>query len=355
MGLLRFTPLNKPIGVYIVVSLIATSLGIIEGFVNYRTAFFYFLKYIEYYLLFFMVVNHIKTMKQVKFFVFFMLITCVLVCFYAAGQIPAGGRLSAPFEGKGGEPNTFAGYLLLMMSVVGGLLLYPETRRQRIFLAGVLVFVGVVFLLTLSRGGWLGFFAMYAMFIILSKRFRIPLFAVFLVLVLSLPILMPQKVKDRFMDVFSPEVTYTVLDTKMSFSKSTSARIDAWRFVMERWKVSPLFGFGVSAGGVMDNQYSRVLLETGTVGFLAFVWLLIRLFRTGLTVFYLSGDNNFAKGLSLGFLAGLAGLLTHSFSAATFILIRIMEPFWFLTAMVVMLPYVLKPAETERQGGPYAA
>lgn len=351
MGLLKFTPLNKPIAVYVVVSLIATFLGIIEGFVNYRTAFFYLLKYIEYYLLFFMVVNHIKTRKQVKFFVFFMLITCIFVCLYAARQIPTGERLSAPFEGKGGEPNTFAGYLLLMMSVVGGLLLYPETKRQRLLFLGLLGFVVVVFLLTLSRGGWLGFFPMYAMFIILSKRFRIPLFAVFLVILVSMPFVMPQKVKDRFTDVFAPEATYVLFDQKMTFSKSTAARINAWRSGVERWKARPLLGFGVSAGGVTDNQYTRVLTETGTIGFIVFVWLLVRLFRVGFYSFRNSGGDNFAKGLSLGFLAGLVGLLTHSLSAATFILIRIMEPFWFLAALVVMLPIVLQSSEAGQHGG----
>jgi O-antigen ligase len=205
-------------------------------------------------------------------------------------------------------------------------------------LLGFLGFVVVVFLFTLSRGGWLGFFPMYAMFIIFSKRYRIPLFAVFLILLISLPFVLPQKIKDRFADAFAPEATYTVLDTKMNFSLSTAARINAWKQGFERWQVRPLFGFGVAAGGVTDNQYTRVLTETGTVGFIAFVWLLVRIFRMGIGVFQSSEASNFARGLSLGFLAGLVGLLTHSLSAATFILIRVMEPFWFLAALVVMLP-----------------
>jgi hypothetical protein len=30
----------------------------------------------------------------------------------------------------------------------------------------------------------------------------------------------------------------------------------------------------------------------------------------------------------------------HGFSAATFIVVRIMEPFWFLAAVVIMLPEI---------------
>jgi hypothetical protein len=40
----------------------------------------------------------------------------------------------------------------------------------------------------------------------------------------------------------------------------------------------------------------------------------------------------------MGYLAGFAGLLTHGIGANTFIIVRIMEPFWFFTAIVVMLP-----------------
>jgi hypothetical protein len=40
----------------------------------------------------------------------------------------------------------------------------------------------------------------------------------------------------------------------------------------------------------------------------------------------------------VGYLAGLVGLLVHSVGANTFIIVRIMEPFWFLTALIVMIP-----------------
>ncbi|MBW2168261.1 MAG: hypothetical protein JRG69_03200 [Deltaproteobacteria bacterium] len=40
----------------------------------------------------------------------------------------------------------------------------------------------------------------------------------------------------------------------------------------------------------------------------------------------------------MGFLAGFIGLLVHSIGANTFIIVRIMEPFWFVLAMVIMIP-----------------
>jgi len=46
------------------------------------------------------------------------------------------------------------------------------------------------------------------------------------------------------------------------------------------------------------------------------------------------------KGLAGGFLAGFVGLLFHAIGANTFIIVRIMEPFWFTAAMVIMLPEI---------------
>ena len=44
------------------------------------------------------------------------------------------------------------------------------------------------------------------------------------------------------------------------------------------------------------------------------------------------------KGLVIGFIAGFIGLLVHAVGANTFIIVRIMEPFWFTAAIVFALP-----------------
>jgi hypothetical protein len=43
------------------------------------------------------------------------------------------------------------------------------------------------------------------------------------------------------------------------------------------------------------------------------------------------------EGLVLGYIAGLIAMCTHALGANTFIIVRIMEPFWFLTAIMVVL------------------
>lgn len=340
LGILKANALNKPIIVYIFICILSSLLGILQGHINFKSSVFYVLKYIEYSLLFFMVVNNLRSVKQAKMFVFFILLTCFLVCIYAMLRLPTGERLSAPFE-EGGEPNTFAAYLLLMMGLLIGFILHPESIRQRFVSAALFVFTVAIFVLTLSRGGWLGFFPMLVTVVILNKRFRLPLLLILILAILVLPYILPAKVHKRINETFAPEKTYTVFGKRYGFSESAAARIDSWKVGFQRWAKEPVLGYGIPVGSVIDNQFTRVLAETGTVGFMVFGWLMITIFRLSWRTYAGFKDNDFAQAVSLGLIAGFVGLLVQSLTAAVFILIRVMEPFWFLTAIVVMLPEII--------------
>ena len=93
--------------------------------------------------------------------------------------------------------------------------------------------------------------------------------------------------------------------------------------------------------GLIDSQYPLIIGETGIIGLWIFAWLMITIFRNGLQI-YMNAQDDWQRGLTLGFLAGFIGLLIHGFAAATFIIVRIMEPFWFLAAVMVMLPELQK-------------
>jgi O-antigen ligase len=130
--------------------------------------------------------------------------------------------------------------------------------------------------------------------------------------------------------------------------ESAAARIENWKTVFEKWKKRPFLGYGVTGVGLVDTQYPRVFGETGIIGFLIFIWLMAAVFRYGFQTFN-NIEDDWSRGLALGFLAGFVGLLIHSFSANTFIIVRIMEPFWFLAAVVMMLPQVLKVRNDEEK------
>lgn len=110
MSLLKQTSLNLPITVYISVCILCTALGLLSSRGSLLRSFFYLLKYVEYFMIYFMVSNNLRDKKQIRIFTVFILITCALTCLYALTHAGVNeGRASTPFQNQGGEPNTLEG------------------------------------------------------------------------------------------------------------------------------------------------------------------------------------------------------------------------------------------------------
>jgi O-antigen ligase len=356
MGVLKRTPLNGPIFAYIFACIVSTALMLIEDRGTFARSAFYLLKYFEYFILYFLVVNNIENFKQVKVFVFLLILTCFLVSVYGLySHFILGLRATAPFEGQEGEANTLAGYLTLLMAVVMGLFFYaPISQRERLGLGVVILFAFAALIFSLSRSGWLTFMVMYLSFIAMAKRGRGFLFFVLLIMALSAPFLTPKEVRHRVSSTFEPGgKMYKVMGKAVRIDESGAARIDSWEHGFRKVLNKPLFGFGIPGAQVIDNQYIRVLVETGFFGSIMFLFLLFGIFKVSRDSLVSVEGNPWAQGVIIGFIAGFFGLLLHGFSAATFILIRIMEPFWFLAAIVVALPHIL-PHEPKVDAGSWS-
>ncbi len=340
LGLFLKTPLNVPIAAYISICLISTMLGFMMGRVKIATGFFFVLKYFEYYIVYFMVVNHLKERKQIERFVAVMLIVCGIVCLVAITQIPAGGRVTAPFEGGTGEPNTLGGYLVFMLSIVLGLLATSESTGYKKSLAVLAVLIVISLLATLSRSSWIAVIPMLIALILFSKK-KLALVAILIAVILLAPFSLPKAVKERVLFTVTQRYHKEQIEIAgIRIDTSTSDRLRSWKNVLTNDFIRhPLFGYGITGYRFLDAQFPRVIVETGMIGLSVFVWLLITIFKSGLHVYRNTTEPLF-NGLALGFLAGFVALLAHAVGSNTFIIVRIMEPFWFLTAVVIMIPSI---------------
>lgn len=337
LGLIRKTPLNPAIYTYIASLVIATLLGVLTGTVAPQRGFFFVFKYIEYFVVYFMTVNYLHEERQAWRLLVTAFTTCAISALIGITQIPSGDRVAAPFEGQYGEPNTFGGYLLFMLALILGQALSTNSLFVRL---GWVVFAGVVvlpFLFTLSRTSWLAAIPMLLTLIILSRR-RIILVSGLVVLTLFGALILPKQVIDRYNYTLNAKIDrgeYSIGGAKLD--TSTSARFDSWKQGFEGWIKSPFFGYGVTGFAFMDAQFVRVLVESGLMGLAAFLWLLISIFRVGLETYRQAVGTRF-EGLGVGYLAGFFAMITHTFGANTFIIVRVMEPFWFMTGIIVLLP-----------------
>jgi len=161
-------------------------------------------------------------------------------------------------------------------------------------------------------------------------------------------------VVNRILYTFEPEAgSPTIKLGKVAFDPSTSARLISMKEALEQWTRRPIFGYGVTGAGFMDAQYARTLVETGVIGLAAFLWLVWSALKFGLGSFRTLRDPE-ERGLALGFLTGTVGLLVHAIGANTFIIVRIMEPFWFFAGVVIVLP-TLPAVGAARPGPPRAS
>lgn len=345
LALFKTSPLNKPIAYYIFICFFTTGVGMLFGRVKPLTGLFFVIKYIEFYMVYFLVVNQIRSKKQFDNFTVALLVTFIIVVVVSLLQIPSGKRLTAPFEGDAGEPNTLGGYLIFIIAInlslilKPGILTSPKTRRFLLWITMVAVFP---FLMTNSRGSWVAGIPVVISYIIISER-RWIIVGFVAVLIVIAPIILPDTVIDRVKYTFSEQKGYarTLQENVGGVTLDTSAseRVRSWKAAWEGVKKHPLFGFGITGWRFLDAQFMRVLVESGFIGLGFFIYLLYSILNETWKV-YKNAKIPFFKYFALGFFVATIAMITHSIGANTFIIIRIMEPFWLICGLVISIPYI---------------
>ena len=347
------TRLTLPFFSYIAVCIFSTIFGLITSSMDAGQSFFSILKYFEYFLLFLVAKEYLKTYSQAKFFVAVFLVTTLFASIhsniYIGEQIEKGVsffRTAPPVESRGGgEAGTLGGYLLFIMAITIGLFFYARNQLFKIFLGGLILLMFRAFLYTLSRGSYLAFLPMLLVLAVLSRKINfIFIMGVSLVFIM---LFMPTMVRDRITQTVTTKESLG--GSYVEFEESPRFRLESWNMVLfERFPRSPIFGHGVGRYFI-DSQLFLTLCETGLLGILTFGWVLIRLFGMVKEVLRTEVVQNdgFAKGITIGFLGGFSGLLVQAISTNTFIIIRIMEPFWIMAAIVLSLPSLLAKKEEE--------
>ena len=341
------TFLSLPFLAFICSCLVSSVFANIYTKLDIKQSLFATMKISEYFMLFIVVKANIRSLRQQKIFVFIFLLTALMVSIhsnmYIQEKLAEGARFfrtSPPVATRGaGESGALGGYLLLLLSVSIGLLLYMRSTFIRMLLIVLILLMFRGFLYTLSRGSYTAFIPMLIALFVFSRRITfLYLASICIVLILLfMPNMVRQRIEGTIIEKESTQGTYIKLED------SPEERVRSWKVVtFEIFPHSPIFGYGLNRFFI-DGQFFQILVDTGLVGLFSFVWICVRLFKKVKSIFYLEEvrDNEFASGLCVGFISGFIGLLVQAVSTNSFIIIRIMEPFWFLAAIVVTLPETL--------------
>ena len=235
-----------------------------------------------------------------------------------------------------GNPNILGEYLLLVIPLACAMLLSSDNWKKRIACLTVVAVTGVCLLLTYSRGGYLGIlFAAAVFLVLLDRRFLF----LGLVAVALCPLYLPESVIARFTSIGN------LADS------STSYRVKIWLGSLAMLKD---FGFsGVGFGskafnaiypayamhGVYTihahNLFLQILCDSGIVGLLVFLGLIVSFYRMMLTAIRHEADRR-ARFMQIGCVSAVSGFLLQSLTDHNFYDYRIVLLFFGMLGLGVL-------------------
>lgn len=261
------------------------------------------------------------------------------------------------------EPLFFANYLLIPLSLVMAYFFGKVDVIKRWMLVGILTILLVNFVLTLSRGGYLGLIVTSLIFILLYSRqvftwrnlaILAVIFVVFLGVVFAL-----SKGESNAVSRFVNQATGQ--DAKIG-SESVQGRLMSYASAIKIYKDHSVLGIGLGnygpevsgypsktpAGGwpVVNNEYFEILAESGTVGGITFGLLLLVVIIRSLMALKHAKDP-FLKATMFGLFAAFMGILTQYNFFSTLYIIHI----WILIGLLIGVQNIIlyKKAEIKNQ------
>lgn len=306
----------------------------------------------RYILIYYLVVNNIRSRGQIKRLMWSMLTSAVVVSLYGLYQYFFGANLSA-LEWVDGEqfpdlkmrvfstlenPNLLAGFLVTMMAIAAGLgYKSPENKYKVIYSVLVILFGGCL-ILTYSRGAWLSVLAIVAMYGVLCNR------KVFWLLLL-LPVIAffaHDALLERFMSIMNPTDTSSTL--RLALWESTVAMIMNNPFFGigwgAYWMVYPDYDFFINNANTKifhaHNMYLNVAAEIGIPGLITFLSIIYGHLRLALISLRESG-RDWSSGLMLGIVGAIFGLIVNGFTDYVLFNIQLSMLFWLLNALIVVV------------------
>lgn len=363
MSLTRKNLLNWPIFIYCCIALLSTGLGVMRGNVDIASGILFTVKIIEYFFLFVVVINYVKEESDIDMLITSILVVAAIICVYALifGVMGGASEMQAPFEGKVAERNTLAGYLVFTAALGGGILLNSPSKFEKAAIGVFIPLVLIALLFSISRSGWTA--AIVATLVLfLNSRKKGYFFIFIMITVALLPFVFPSIARDRIDFTFhqaaqNTDPTYRFELLGIRLDTSSSARIYSVIYVLKRFLEHPFIGFGITGFPFIDGQFTRTLAELGIFGLSTFIWIMIGVHRTIRTVMKMDLSPRI-NGLAVGFYAGFWAMIVHAFTANTFMIVRIAEPFWCLTGIMVVsivkglekqIPPVIEPPPPKRK------
>lgn len=311
---------------------------------------------VQYMLWYFVVIQLIKGEDSAKAITAFFVVTVAALAVYGVYQYAVGVEMPAGWTDHNEaslrtrvfaiftSPNVFGSLLTLAAPMSVSMMLISKSRAAKAAFGVMTLFIAASLAFTFSRGAWIGFIVAVGVYVLVKdKRLIIPC----VVAAVLIAVLVPS-ISGRIGYMLSPEYIESSL---------RGGRLVRWMTGLKIFADYPVLGIGLGQFGgavamnnnisvivdnqvteafYMDNYMLKTAVESGLVGFTAFMALMYSVFINGLRTVR-TAATDVSKELATGILAGLCGVIVHNFVENIFEVPMMTSLFWTFTAVLMSI------------------
>jgi O-antigen ligase len=297
-------------------------------------------------------------------------LTCIWVGL-ALESVVAFYQYESSFTGRlrgtiGGNQNDFGTFMALYIIV--GIMLFMQTRmnKRKIIIAGGIFLVGFGLVYSLSRGAYLTFMAALTIFMYYHSKKMLFGSGIVLGLVLLLGVgiqwLLPEAALQRFQYTFEAPESQMIYVPQLGreLEVSAASRIFYAQAAVEMFWESPIWGVGFGTyihrvekyldpalygkRNVAHNMFLQIVSELGILGLGAFIWLMIRSVRVGMTLRLIANRGDVEWDLGVTLISITSGLLVANLFGNRFFNGMIIGYYFIIVALATRSVMVIREA-----------
>ncbi len=365
----KFKPnfLNKPIGVFILLTIISVffSLDRIHTLKGLKSE--------SLVLIFFLIVNNVQNKKQVKQLILFFIIGSFIISlqgiisYFLGVNIVGDEIVSCPnflvgapekflrfismsdgrITASRGHPLTLAEGLMFALSL-GVPLAFIGSDKQKIWMSGQLLVIGVAFIFTFSRGPWIAtFLVMLFIFICKPRSFRKAGLSLIIIILVIITI--------------SGSISLLMRSSRQSIVKRATnlwdqERIYMWQGGLNIIKHYPVWGVGLKNiakvypdyavaeakstqnWGELHNNFIHIAAERGILTLILFLWIIISYFIYTFKFYWkIHSEISLSSVLILSCLSAFLGFIITGLTEYNFGDSEIVMMLWFVMGLTIVV------------------
>ena len=244
------------------------------------------------------------------------------------------------------DPNFVAGFLGFMMPVALGKWYDSQSSKERFWLMVLIVLFGGALFLTFSRSGYLAAGVGLGFFFLL----RDPKIILIGMVLVGVGLASHERAQKRVGELMGT-ISALVLRNTDEIDPTASLRLKSWRDSFTLFQKYPVLGIGFNTyryraaeEGIVDENYFSsggadsslltVLVTTGVVGFVVYLWFWGGLFWGALCRYRLRFDGSGKRNaFALGGASGVLALVVHSFFVNSLLFPLILMPTFVIMAV----------------------